>query len=85
MYGLLRAVSPRAGWLHCFRSRSNSYMLTHPARGQAAAAEEDCETGLQATHCLYHCLRLALRRGNGFAVDDGSPVRPRAGGSHCVP
>ena len=26
-------VSPWAGWLHCFRSHSNSNMLIHPAHG----------------------------------------------------
>ena len=29
-------VRPRAGWSHCFRSDSNSNMLTHPARGVQA-------------------------------------------------
>ena len=29
-----RLVSPRVGWLYCFRSHCNSNMLIHPARGR---------------------------------------------------
>ena len=29
-------VRPWAGWLHCFRSDSNSIMLIHPARGSTS-------------------------------------------------
>ena len=73
-------VRPRAGWLHCFSSHSNSNMLTHPAREQAcienaallllgiAPVEPQSETAKD----IYKFYRHLLRDPHNM---DYSPIR----------